>query len=640
MLSPSNPEVLVFELNSDGRIARVDVFMPDAGGLKPSRRYARIMFAFLPGIPGADDLRTLARRVDTARHHGVPNGCVLELDLQVVPQETGGFDPFAMIASGGKPLLLREAVAAIHRAAEDPRVAGLIARVQIPAAAAGPVQELREAITAFSDVKPSLAWAETYPGTLSYYLASAFREVWMQPSGTVGLVGFATNALFLRDALDKAGIEAQFIARGEYKSAANLFTQDRYTDAHREADSRLIESLHTQVWKAVADSRHLEPAEVDTLADKAPLLRDDAVTGRLIDRIGFRDEAYARIGELVGAPDISPETGDADSDDAPPRLYLSRYARATASRPTPSMPPIPGRKTKPTIAVVTLHGPIVSGRGGPQLLPIGNSSAGGDTIAAALREAAADDAVSAIVLRVDSPGGSVTGSETIWREVNRVRDRGKPVVASMGAVAASGGYYVSMSADAIVANAGTITGSIGVVTGKLVARELKDRLGVGSDSVRTNANADAWSINKPFTDEQHAHVEAEADLFYTDFIERVAQGRKMTVEAVDAIARGRVWTGADALERGLVDELGGLRTAITRAKVLAGLEPDADVRIAGYPGSSLMDLLRPKASSQPAAASLPDAVGALLGRSVAGVLSQAERSLTGVSALWLGDYRF
>jgi protease IV len=605
--------------------------------MNPSRRYAQVMFAFLPGIPGADDLRTLVRRVDNARHHGVPNGCVLELDLQAVPGETGGFDPFAMIASGGRPLVLREAIAAIHRAAEDPRVAGLIARVQIPAAAAGPVQELREAITAFNDVKPSLAWAETYPGTLSYYLASAFREVWMQPSGTVGLVGFATNALFLRDALDKAGIEAQFIARGEYKSAANLFTQDRYTDAHREADGRLIESLHTQVWKAVAASRHLEPAEVDILADKAPLLRDDAVAGRLIDRIGFRDEAYARIGELVGAPGISPETADADSDDAPPRLYLWRYARASASRPTP---PIPGRKSKPTIAVVTLHGPIVSGRGGPQLLPVGNSSAGGDTIAAALREAAADDSVSAVVLRVDSPGGSVTGSETIWREVNRVRDGGKPVVASMGAVAASGGYYVSMSADAIVANPGTITGSIGVVTGKLVARELKDRLGVGSDSVRTNPNADAWSINQPFTDEQHAHVEAEADLFYTDFVERVAQGRKMTVEAVDAIARGRVWTGADALERGLVDELGGLRTAINRAKVLAGLEPDADVRLVGYPGSSLMDLLRPKASSQPAAASLSEAVGALFVRSVAGVLSQAERSLTGVSALWLGDYRF
>ncbi len=599
-----------------------------------------MMFSFLPGIPGPDDLRSLVRKVDTARHHGIPANCVLELDLLSPPPETSGFDPMAII-SGNKPLVLREAVAAIHRAAADDRVAGLIARVQIPAAAAGPVQELRAAIAAFSDAKPSLAWAETYPGTLSYYLASAFREVWMQPSGTVGLVGFATNALFLRDALDKAGIEAQFVARGEYKSAANLFTQDRYTDAHREADSRLLESLHSQVWQAIAESRHIDLAAVDRLADKAPLLRDEAVGGRLVDRIGFRDEAYGRIAELIGAAGISPEGGDADTDpDAPPRLYLSRYAKATATKPGPQMPSLPGRKGKPTVAVVTLHGPIVSGRGGPQVLPFGQSSAGGDTIAAALREAAADDSVSAVVLRVDSPGGSVTGSETIWREVNRIREAGTPVVASMGAVAASGGYYVSMGADAIVANAGTITGSIGVVTGKLVARELKGRLGVGSDSVRTNENADAWSIDKPFTDEQRAHVEAEADLFYTDFIERVAQGRRLSVADVDSVARGRVWTGADALERGLVDELGGLRAAINRAKVLAGHDEDDDVRIVSLPGSSFLDFLRPKPSSQPAAASLSEAVASLLGRSVAEVFGHAERSVTGVTALWLGDHRF
>jgi protease-4 len=282
----------------------------------------------------------------------------------------------------------------------------------------------------------------------------------------------------------------------------------------------------------------------------------------------------------------------------------------------------------------------VSGRGGRQLSPLGTSAAGGDTIAAALREAGADDDVSAVVLRVDSPGGSVTGSETIWREVVRLREAGKPVVASMGAVAASGGYYVSMAADAIVANAGTITGSIGVITGKLIAHDLKERLGVGSDSVKTNANADAWSVNKPFTEEQHAHVEAEADLFYTDFVARVADGRDMSVEAVDAVARGRVWTGADAKEHGLVDELGGLRTAVERAKVLAGFDADADVKVVGLPGSGLMDMLRPKASSQPAAASLPDAVGALLGRSVAGLIGQAERSLSGVNAVWLGDQRF
>lgn len=595
------------------------------------------MFA-LAGIPGFDDVRALARKVDTARHHGVPGGCILEYNLEIVPPETVGFDPLVVLTRGGRPMTLRQAVTAIHRAAEDPRVAGLIARVQIPAAAAGPVQELRQAIAAFTAEKPSLAWAETYPGTLSYYLASAFGEIWMQPSGTVGLVGFATNAMFLRDALDKAGIEAQFVARGEYKSAANLFTQDGYTDAHREADTRLVESLHSQVWQAVAEARNIDPAQMDALADRAPLLRDDAVTGGLVDRIGFRDEAYARIAELAGAEGISPETGSADSDGAPPRLFLSRYARAAAQKGGPSLS-LPGRKKSPKVAVVTLAGPIVSGRGGPGLTPFGSSSAGGDTIAAALREAAADSSVDAIVLRVESPGGSVTGSETIWREVVRAKEAGTPVVASMGAVAASGGYYVSMAADAIVANPGTITGSIGVVTGKLITRDLKNRLGVGSDAVRTNANADAWSSNAPFTEAQQQQVEAEADLFYTDFIERVAAGRNLDVAAVDAVARGRVWTGADALEHGLVDELGGLRVAIRRAAVLAGFDEDADVDIASYPGSSMLDVLRPKQSSQPAAASLPDAVAALLGQSIAGVVNQAERSLTGANVLWLGNTR-
>ncbi|WP_293000836.1 signal peptide peptidase SppA [Mycobacterium sp.] len=590
------------------------------------------MFSFLPDPPGIDDVRALARRVDTARHRGVPNGCVLELDLRVAPPETSGLDPLAIITGGGRPLVLREAVAALHRAAEDPRVAGLIAQVQLPAAAAGPVQELREAIAAFSAKKPSLAWSETYPGTLSYYLASAFGEVWMQPSGTVGLIGFATNALFLRDALDKAGIEAQFVARGEYKSAANLFTQAGYTDAHREADTRLLESLRGQVWQAIAESRKISQDSLDSLADRAPLLRDVAVESGLIDRVGFRDEAYARIAELADSEGIS---SDADDKDAPPRLFVSRYARATG----PGGPSMPGRGPKSTIAVVTVAGPIVSGRGGSRV-PLGSSNAGGDTIAAALREAAHDDSVSAIVLRVDSPGGSVTASETIWREVKKARERGKPVVASMGAVAASGGYYVSMCADAIVANAGTITGSIGVITGKLIARDLKDRLGVGSDAVRTNANADAWSINAPFTAEQQAQVEAEADLFYTDFVERVAEGRNLSVDAVDAVARGRVWTGADALEHGLVDELGGLRTAVRKAKVLAGLDEDDKVRLVGYPGSSVWELLRPRASSQPAAASLPDALGGLITASVAGLVAQAERSLTGANVLWLGQSSF
>jgi protease-4 len=596
------------------------------------------MFAFLPilsGLPGIDDVRALANRVDTARHHGVPNGCVLEFNLRAVPPELTGFDPLALVSGAGRSMALRDAVSAIHRAAEDPRIAGLIARVELPASAPGAVQELREAIAAFSAVKPSLAWAETYPGTMSYYLASAFGEVWMQPSGSLGLIGFASNAMFLRDALAKAGIEAQFVARGEYKSAANLFTEDGFTDAHREAVTRMLESLQGQVWQAVAKSRNIDSAALDEMADRAPLLRDDAVASGLIDRIGFRDEAYARIAELVGVEDVSDE-------ETPPRMNLARYASARA-RLTPAVPSVPGRRSKPTIAVVTMEGTIVNGRGGPQMLPLGPSSVGGDTIASALREVAADDSVSAIVLRVDSPGGSVTASETIWREVVRARERGKPVVASMGAIAASGGYYVSMSADAIVANAATITGSIGVITGKLVIRDLKDRLGVGSETVRTNANADAWSIDAPFTPEQRAHREAEADLFYNDFVQRVAEGRNMSTEDVDVVARGRVWTGADALERGLVDELGGLRTAVRRAKVLAGMDEDTEVRIVSHPGTSLWDMLRPH-SSEPAAASLgaalPAALGGLLTRSITGIIEHVEQTLSGASVLWLGESRF
>ena len=232
--------------------------------------------------------------------------------------------------------------------------------------------------------------------------------------------------------------------------------------------------------------------------------------------------------------------------------------------------------------------------------------------------------MTAVVLRVDSPGGSVTGSETIWREICRLREKGKPVVASMGSgcrlrrlLHRDGGRHDRREPR-------TITGSIGVVTGKLVARDLKERLGVGSDVVRTNTNADAWSINAPFTAEQHDMVEAEADLFYDDFVRRVAESRSMTVEEVDGIARGRIWTGADAHERGLVDELGGFRVAVRRAKVLAGLDVDAEVRLAAYPASSVRDMLRHESSSRPAA--LVDAIAVLLGGRT--------------TALWVGEWRF
>lgn len=583
------------------------------------------MFAFT----APTDVNDLLAKVDTARHRGVPRDCILELDLLEVPPETVNFDPLGLVFSGAsRPLSLRHTIAAIHRAIDDPRVAGLIARVQIPPAATGAVQELRAAIEAFSAVKPSLAWAETYPGTLAYYLASAFSEVWMQPSGTVGLIGFAANGTFLRGALDKAGVEAQFLTRGQYKSAANLFTEDGYTEPQREADGRLLESLSEQVREGVAASRKLEPADVDALADRAPLRRTDAVAAGLVDRIGYRDEAYARIGELTGAPGNKEQS----------QLYLARYARATRPQ-VPSLPSLPGRPSRPTIGVVSLTGPIVSGRSGPRLVPPGPAS-GGDVIAEALRDAVADDSVAAIVLRVDSPGGSVNGSETIWREVIRAREAGKPVVASMGAVAGSGGYYVAMGADAIIANPGTITGSIGVLTGKFITRGLKEKLGVASDTLRTNANADAWSSNEPFTEEQRDLVEAEIEMHYDDFVQRVADGRKLTVDAVKAVAQGRIWSGRDALAHGLVDELGGFREAVAKAKELADIDADDDVRIASFPSSPLSSMLRQRSSSQPAAAAVTDALLGRVAQLALETVQRAQRSIGSAQAMMLGDYRF
>lgn len=621
------------------------------------------MFAFT----SPTELHDLITKVDTVRHRGVPRGCVLELNLLEVPAETTALDPLGLAVSGwNRPLSLRQTIGAIHKAADDPRVTGLIARVQIPPAAAGAVQELRAAIEEFSAVKPSVAWAETYPGTLAYYLASAFTEVWMQPAGAVGLIGFATSGTFLRRALDKAGVQAEFVTRGQYKSAANLFTEEGYTDAQREADGRLLESLSEQVRDGVAVSRKLDPADVDALADRAPLRRTEAVSAGLIDRIGYRDEAYARIGELAAArsggdtagevrPAANPAGADpdragpdgADPDKEPPLLYLSRYARAKSAEATKlsdllglrGLPGFSGRPAHRAIGVVTLAGPIVSGRSGPRLVPPGPAS-GGDVVAAALRDAGADDSVVAIVLRVDSPGGSVHASETIWREVVRVREAGKPVVVSMGSVAGSGGYYVAMAADTIVANPGTITGSIGVLAGKFITRGLKDKLGIASDALRTNVNADAWSSNEPFSEQQRDHVEAEIDMHYEDFVRRVAEGRNMSVDAVKAVAQGRIWSGRDAFEHGLVDELGGFRTAVAKAKELAGIGADDEVRLANFPNSALAEMLRQRSSSAPAAQVLAEMMLGRVAQTAMDSVLRAQRSMAGAQALMMGDYRF
>ena len=503
---------------------------------------------------------------------------VLELDLTEAPGEAPAGDPVAYLAGRRRPTLLG-VVRALKEAADDPDVAGLVAKVGGDVALAR-AQELREAVRRFTARgKRTVAWAESFgegrPATSAYLLATGFREIWLQPSGDLGITGVAVEATFLRGALDKVGVEPQLGRRAEYKNAVDRLTATGFTDAYRETAERLAGSALEQVVATVAEARGLTGQRVRELVDEAPLSAEQARDAKLIDRIGYRDEVYAALG-----PDVEP-------------LLLARYRRdgkvATAVKRV--------RRRRKAVALVSVTGGISQGRSrrGP-LSPSGG--AGSDTVAAALRSAGRSEHVGAVVLRVDSPGGSYVASDVIWREVRRLREKGTPVVASMGDVAASGGYFVAMGADAIVARPGTITGSIGVFSGKLVTAGLLAKLGVGSDAVAEGRQALMFSPREPFDEQQWQRLEEWLDRVYADFVGKVAEARGLTPERVHELARGRVWTGADAYERGLVDDLGGLERAVELAGERAGL---ADPEVRRWPQRTPADLLRTPKSSDDAA---------------------------------------
>ena len=499
----------------------------------------------------------------------------VELDLTEAPQEVVPADPLALLRGRRRPSL-RSVVEALHDAAADPHVVGLVAKVGggMPLARA---QELRDAVIEFAAVKPAVAYAETFgegdPGTVAYYLATGFGQIWLQPSGDLGLTGIAAETTFVRGVLDKLGLEPQFGQRHEYKNAVDRIARYDYTDAFREASTRLVASAYEQVVAGIAAARKLAEPRVRELVDAAPLSADRAREAGLIDRVGYRDEVYAAL-----------DRGDADL------LYLSRYARTAAPRK------IAGRlRKRDAVAVVTVAGAIQQGRSRRSLLSP-DAGAGSDTVAAALRSAGRADDVKAVLLRVDSPGGSYVASDVIWREVGQLRAHGTPVVASMGDVAGSGGYFVAMGADAIVAQPGTLTGSIGVFSGKVVATGLLERLGVGTGAIAEGRNARMFSPRVGFDEDQWHRLEEWLDRVYADFVSKVAQARGMTYERVHELARGRVWTGADAHERGLVDELGGLGRAAELVRHRAGLPADAPLR--RWPHTSPLERLSPPRSSE------------------------------------------
>ncbi|HOZ60476.1 MAG TPA: S49 family peptidase, partial [Nakamurella multipartita] len=352
---------------------------------------------------------------------------LLELDLSTAPVELDPAEPLARLRQRGRRDL-RATLRALHEAADDPRVVGLVARVGGPLP--WPVmQELRAGLRAFAaGGKPTLAWAQTFaeqPGAMAgYVLATAFDELWLQPGGEVGLLGVALETTFLRGSLDKLGLQPQLDQRHEYKNAADTIMRTEYTQAHREALDAIVGSVFDDAVEAIALGRRLDPARVRTLVDGGPTLAPAARDAGLVDRLGYRDEALAAMRARVGD---EPELLFADR--WRPRRRPLRIVGGTLGRP--------GRRGH--VALVTIQGTIDSGRSRRGLM---GRTAGSDTVGAALRAAAADERARAVVLRVDSPGGSAVASETIWREVCLLR-RAKPVIVAMGAVAASDGYYVA-----------------------------------------------------------------------------------------------------------------------------------------------------------------------------------------------------
>jgi protease-4 len=516
---------------------------------------------------------------------------ILELDLTEPLVEGVPQDPLSAIRAR-RLTSVRSVVDGLRRAGRDERVKALVVKVgggRSPLSLAR-AQEVREAVTAFrAQGKLAVAWAESFGelgrGTVSYYLATAFGEVWLQPSGELGVTGVSAEVPFVRGALDKLGITPQVAQRHEFKNAGNTFTETGFTPAHREATERLVESMTEQLVGGIAEGRDLDVAAVRAHVDRAPLFADESLDGGLVDHLGYRDEVYASVRERVG--------------EEAALLFVGRYQRPKLEELQRRIGT--ARSSDGKLALVHVTGPIHLGRSGRQ--PLQRESTGSDSVAAALRAAVADDDVKGIVLRVSSPGGSYVASDTIWREVALAREAGKPVVASMGDVAASGGYFVAMGADAIVAQPGTLTGSIGVLAGKPVVTPLAERLGIDHESVASGRHARMLSPFQEFTEDEWARLDVWLNRIYDDFVNKAAEGRGMTVERLHGLAKGRVWTGADAKEHGLVDELGGLATAIDLARERAGLPATDEPELQPYPPMAFLARLKPPTSSDdPAAA--------------------------------------
>jgi len=480
-----------------------------------------------------------------------------------MPSSLGEQTPHDILGLFEQRTTVSAVVDTLRKAKRDDRIAGVVIVPSTTSGMWGKVQEVRDAVIDFkTSGKPIVAYLEFGAGQ-AYYLATACDEIFMTPSSPLNLVGIATYDLFVKGLLDLVGFEADMLSAGEYKTAINLYTETTHTPEHREVSESLNRDMYDQLVDGIAEGRNLTPSRVRDVIDEGPFVGNDAVRFGLIDALVYQDEVVAGLG-LGDFPNI---------------VDFESYQAVTEE----SLGILPG----PQVALIYAEGTIDFGTSSVDLQ--GTRTVGSQTFVEAVREAGADSSIEAIVLRIDSPGGVAIAADIMWRELKLVSAK-KPLVVSMSDLAASGGYYIAAPAHAIVAQPGTLTGSIGVYGGKYVFGEALKKVGVNVEEITDGAQAGLFAPIARFSTDARSALQAQMDETYERFLQVVADGRGMTRDEVDGLARGRVWTGQQAFENGLVDALGGLQSALDLVRAEIGADPEANLVVVPYPTpSSLFD---------------------------------------------------
>ena len=482
---------------------------------------------------------------------------VLEIDLRSPLLDS----PVAPTLFDDSPASVVQIVRALESAKTDDTVKGIFIRGESIGMAPASAEELRLALLNFRESEKFVvthAQGLNSTSIIPYHAISASDEIWLQASTSIATSGLYSQSEFFGGVFEKVDAEPQFFRHGDYKNAVNTYTETGFTETHREATTSYLTSIFDETIANIAADRGVERSELLNALDSAPLSATEALNAQLVDKLGYFEDVKKYVAEKAGSED-------------------------TVFKPIKDYRP-KGHYSAPKIALIEGQGTILPGTSGGDGIFTANTNIGGETLAEAFDKAAEDKDVKAILFRVSTGGGSAAASDQIMAAVNRAKAAGKPVVVSMGAYAASGGYYVAAPADLIVAMPQTLTGSIGIFGGKIALEDTFAKVGYNIDSIRIGGPyAGAYNVDEPFTPEQSERYAEDILRMYEEFLRIVAEGRGMSVEEVRAVAEGRVWTGQQAIERGLVDRLGGYDVALLAAKELAGIDADADVQIDRFP---------------------------------------------------------